>query len=322
MSNNSSINTTTNATIESTIVEAIDAGYFFNQSQEAAAELEALGIVQEPTPDLADLKQEAQEAIQQKESPAAEPQETQEAPAPQTNKGKCVQVELGKIGKVWAKGNLDIALGQMVSMCISSKADDDGKAEMKVKARELASNGYNLVFSGLRPEDMVGINAALGAGGKVVIFTHEGLDFVMHSKAVLALKEEFQKGNILFLSYHWEGGYTLERAQQRNRAVAQLCSSVFVAQASASIKLIDGKKQWDGQGAWDLVFRFSEMWKAVYMPVWDEFSPVAMLVLSRKVSAIEIADATEIVLDQSERLRSAMENEACGDGSPAEESLS
>ena len=124
-------------------------------------------------------------------------------------------------GCLWAKGDLDILKGNLISLVGSRDLNPKNVEFAREAGHQAAIQGYTLVSGNARGADRTAQEACLQAGGRVISIVADRLDKYIPRENVLYLSEE-----------DFDQEFSAQRALSRNRCIHALGQKVLVAQAS------------------------------------------------------------------------------------------
>jgi DNA processing protein len=150
-------------------------------------------------------------------------------------------------GCLWAKGDLALLNGPLVSLVGSRELSVPNRTFAESPGRAVAQQGITLVSGNAKGADRVAQDACLAAGGKVICVVAD------------ELQKYPVKENILFLSEDcFDLPFSAQRALSRNRVIHTLGFITLVAQCGLGVG-----GTWDGtnknlQRSWSPVFCFDD----------------------------------------------------------------
>lgn len=150
-------------------------------------------------------------------------------------------------GVLWAKGELRLLDGPMISLVGSRDLLKANEAFAREVGRQAAEQGYTLVSGNARGADRVAQASCLAAGGSVISIVADNL------------AEKTEQDRILYLSEEdFDQAFSALRALSRNRVIHALGEKTFVAQCGHG-----SGGTWDGtvrnlRFGWSPVFCFRD----------------------------------------------------------------
>ena len=150
-------------------------------------------------------------------------------------------------GVLWAKGDLGLLDSPMVALVGSRDIRPENKDFAEEAGRQAARQGFALVSGNARGSDRIAQRACLRHGGKVIVVVADELEKQPPHDRVLYLSEE-----------DFDGGFSAQRALNRNRVIHALTDKTFVAQSS-----LETGGTWDGtvknlNHGWSSVFCYQD----------------------------------------------------------------
>ena len=157
------------------------------------------------------------------------------------------QLGLDAPGCLWAKGNIELLKGPVVSLVGSRDLAEANRQFAEFAGREIARQGITLVSGNARGADRTAQEACLQAGGRVICVVADGLENCPERENVLYLAED-----------GFDLPFSAARALSRNRVIQAMGSLILVAQCSFGTG-----GTWDGtvknlQNNWSQVFCYND----------------------------------------------------------------
>lgn len=131
------------------------------------------------------------------------------------------RLELDAPGVLWAKGDISMLTGPMISLVGSRDIYPENQRFAEELGRQAAQQGYILVSGNARGADRIAQESCLATGGRVVVVAADSLADKREDERILYLCED-----------SFDFSFSAQRALSRNRLIHCLGSRVFVAQCA------------------------------------------------------------------------------------------
>lgn len=157
------------------------------------------------------------------------------------------RLELDSPGVIWAKGDLQLLNGPVISLVGSRELQPENQAFAAEVGRQAALQGFTLVSGNARGADRTAQESCLRHGGKVICVVAD------------ELAKHTEKSHVLYLSEEdFDAPFSAQRALSRNRLIHALSEKTLVAQSSLGMG-----GTWDGtvknlRFGWSNVFCFAD----------------------------------------------------------------